>query len=300
MSLHPSLLATLAAAGLLAWSLSQGLSSDRRAKAVMPPGTNERPSGLFFDIDLPPIAPLAHYYGIPREDSWAPYNPFVPLATRLADVERALRPARPPNIGTARIGTRPRQAPPPPPQEPVIAALDLASRQVPVAVGGMLRAGEQVLVIARDQQLELLGTGERIGSWTLVDMGANSAWFLHDDDLIPTRVPIGMTAGDTAMLSSGDHLPAAPSTPNTPTPRQPGTERPTQPQPGDGPRRPRRGGDGDTSRGGGGSSSGIDLNHPLVQQYLENNPHLREFVRNNPEQAQQMLENFLRGQGMAP
>lgn len=204
--IYPSHLLLVTVGAAFGFSLVNAWGSNRQAQVLLDPGTNEQPASLALNVDLPPIAPLVHYYGT-EGDSWARFNPFIPLENRLAE-ERQLRQPRPQRVATTNIPV-PRRTPrpsEPPPEQPTIAPLDLSTRQPPVVVGGFMRNADPVIVIGDGQSLQVLGEGDVVGEWTLRRIAGNSAWFTWAEESAETRVAIGMSQGDTVM---GGTAPAA-------------------------------------------------------------------------------------------
>ena len=195
----PALIA-MAFLALLIWVVSQALLQDRSRHQLQDPSARERPERLLFNVSLPPIAAFAHYYGKPGKngDSWAPYNPFIPLEDRLEEIALKNNPVPEP-VQPTTLPRRSNKKPPPPPSLPPIAPLNLAARQLPDVIGGITQGNEPFVLAMHDGKLEVLAIGEAIGNWLLVRIEGNSAWFTPEGGGDELRVPVGMAAGSTAV-----------------------------------------------------------------------------------------------------
>ena len=179
---------------LLIYVFTSVVVKGRHGQQLQQPSVQERAESLSFAVALPPIAELSHYYG-QENDTWAPYNPFVPLQSRLRDIALVKNP--PPKVS---IIPKPRlQRKRPLPAEPRIAPLDLAARKLPKIVGGLSQGREPFVLALYNQELLTMGVGQVIGNWSLVRIEGNSAWFIPLDGGDELRVPIGMARGSTAM-----------------------------------------------------------------------------------------------------
>ena len=286
--MNPPLTVFVLLAAGLGFIAVQAISQDRTAQRIDPPGTNARPENLTFNIDLPPIAKLTHYYG-ENSDSWAPFNPFIPPDKRLKDVAISREPPRTTPPITTVVIVAPKQQPlPPPPTEPSLAPLDLTTVQLPAVIGGFIHHGNPVLVVLQGETPAVLAVGEAIGEWTLRRVDDNSAWFTQGEKTKLTRVPIGMSSGDTAMEGSSaktnNSSVAQPTPPPTPPPAVQTNDR-----------RERNNGErqNDNNRSNGRRFSFRD---PSVRQVLRENPDFFDIIRDNPTEAQRLINEALERQ----
>lgn len=255
------LMLAIGVVALVIWMGVQTLFQDRRSEQLQEPSARERPERLLFNVSLRPIAAFSHYYG-KKEDTWAPYNPFIPPENRINEIALVNNPEPEPVQIPRPIYQKEPKGPPPP--EPQIAPLDLAAKQLPEVVGGLSQGSEPYVLALHNNSLDVMGIGQTIGNWLLVRIEGNSAWFIPVDGGSELRVPIGMADGSTAVET------ARPSSRgvNTTGPRTPAqTNRP------------------------------ISLRDPRVRRLLEENPDLVDRIRRNPEQVEDLIREALEQKG---
>ena len=270
MTIHSRLPALIAIAflGLFIWVMAQALLQNRNRHQLQDPSAGTRPERLSFNVALPPIATFNHYYGKAGKngDSWAAYNPFIPLEDRLQEIALKNNPAPDP-VQPISLPARGDKKPPPPPVLSPIAPLNLAARQLPDVIGGITQGSEPFILALHNDELEILGIGQAIGSWFLVRIEDNSAWFTPEDGGDELRVPVGMAVGSTAMniITNKGIDPIGGMT----DPEMIGPGRPLPP------------------------TQPINFRDPRVRQLLDQNPELVEQIRKNPAQVEELIREAL-------
>lgn len=215
-------LTAYAGGGLAAASLYWMLQMDLPPVNPAEPGIGSSYRDLDVQVELEPVRPVVHYAGA-KDDSWRFHNPFVPWATREAEIATKKAPPKP-VVRVIPKPTRPIVIKPPvveAPPKPSIAPIGLSGLTLPKVIGGLQRGEHAVLQVVHGDERATMAIGDTIGSWTLVEISGNDAWFADAED-IRQRVPIGVASRETAIVAGGAQiggpgLPGGFSLPTDPT-----------------------------------------------------------------------------------